>query len=319
MTASVPYARPAAGLVRMSLTRFILLATSVFLFVGLGSLLAWLYTDRVECLRTFFRGPGAIYLVFLAALAFSLCRLVVRQFSAGEPLRPAWFLLMAAGACQLVGTVCVQILGVYSPLNPLTHGMGAPAATAFNLNRFGLLVGGPLEMVLLAGGLGWMLYLCGRSGMRLEFRPADGFPVAIAGVLTCLQISDLMAGGEVALYDVISTATGPLLILLLAEASLVRNCMSAMGGGMIARCWNSFAAAIFLTALSNLGMWLDGHGLLSAAPATLSCFLCYLAATAYALGPAWQIEAIQHACGEIGVSRFSPLAVLGLLHTGRTR
>jgi hypothetical protein len=93
--------------------------------------------------------------------------------------------------------------------------------------------------------------------------------------------------------------------------------LSAAGGGMIARCWNSYAAAIFLTALGNLGLWLDGHGLLNAAPATISCFLCYLAATAYALGPAWQIEAIQSACGEIGVSRFSPLAALRLLHTAR--
>jgi hypothetical protein len=303
----------------MSLTRFILLATSVFLLVGLGSLLAWLYTDRVECLRTFFRGPGALFLVFVAALGLSLCRLVVRQFSAGEPLRPAWFLLMAAGACQLVSAVCVQILGVYSPLNPLTHGIGAAAATASNLYRFGLLVGGPLQMVLLGAGLGWMLRFARRSGMRLEFRPADTFPLAIAGVLTCLQISDLSAGGGATLYDVVSASTGPLLIVLLAEASLVRNCMSAVSGGMIARCWNSFAAAIFLTALSSMGLWLDSHGLLSTAPATMSCFLCYLAAAAYALGPAWQIEAIQRACGEIGVSRFSPLAALGLLHSGRVR
>jgi hypothetical protein len=143
--------------------------------------------------------------------------------------------------------------------------------------------------------------------------------------LAYLQISELVAatraGSELTLYDLISAATGPLLILLLAEASLVRSCMSVAGGGMIARCWSSFAAAIFLAALSNLGLWLDAHSLLSAAPATMSRFVCYLAATAYALGPAWQIEAIQSACGEIGVSRFSPVATwlsaLRLLNTGR--
>ena len=56
---------------------------------------------------------------------------------------------------------------------------------------------------------------------------------------------------------------------------------------------SSSSAAIFLTALSSLGFWLDGHGMLDAAPATISCFVGYLAAAAYALGPAWQIEAIR--------------------------
>jgi hypothetical protein len=323
MSPSFAPARPTAALNRMSLPRFIILATSVFLFTGLGSLLAWLRTGQVECAATFFRGPGALYLVFLAALQFSLCRIAVRQFSIGEALRPAWFLLMLSGGCHLVSAICVQILSVHSPLNPLTHSLSA--GTASDLYRFGLLVGGPLQMILMAGGLGWMLQLSRRNGMRPQFHLADSVPLAIAGLLAYLQISGLVAatraGNELTLYDLISAATGPLLILLLAEASLVRSCMSVAGGGMIARCWSSFAAAVFLAALSNLGLWLDAHGLLSAAPATMSRFVSYLAATAYALGPAWQIEAIQSACGKIGVSRFSPVATwlsaLRLLNTGR--
>src|SRR4051794_23661902 len=101
MAGSFPYPRPVAGLARISLPRFILLATSVFLFLGLGSLLAWLCTGRVECVRTFFVGPGALYLIFLAALEFSLCRMVLRQFADGESLRPAWFLIALSGGCHL--------------------------------------------------------------------------------------------------------------------------------------------------------------------------------------------------------------------------
>src|SRR4051812_12470922 len=94
--------RTTSGTVRMSLPRFILLATSIFLFVGLGALVAWQVTGRMESVRIFFRGSGAMYLVFLAVIEFSLGRLVVRQFSEGEPLQPAWFLIMMSGGCHLV-------------------------------------------------------------------------------------------------------------------------------------------------------------------------------------------------------------------------
>src|SRR5205807_3851314 len=119
----------------------------------------------------------------------------------------------------------------------------------------------------------------------------------VAGFLTWLQLSDIgravAGGGDLSAYDLISSATGPLSMLLLVEASMVKSCMSAAGGGIIGRCWNSFVAAIFLTALSNLGIWLDGHGLLPPAPGTMTCFIAFLAATGYALGPAWQIVAVQ--------------------------
>jgi hypothetical protein len=51
----------------------------------------------------------------------------------------------------------------------------------------------------------------------------------------------------------------------------------------------------------------------------MTWYVRFLSATACALAPAWQIEAIQHACGKVGVSRFSPfassLAALRLIQT----
>ena len=321
MNAVLTRARTSAASGRMLLPRFILLATAVFLFTGLGALVAWLRTGHVECAATFFRGPGALYLVLLAVLGFSLCRIVVHQFAPGEPLRPAWFLVLLSAGCHLVSAVCVQFLAAGSSLNFLTQ------RTASDFYRFGLLVGGPVQMLLLAGGLGSMLLLARRIGIRPRLRLWELFPLAVAGVFAYLQISSLVesvrAGGELTLFDLLSVSTGPLLFLLAAEASLVRRCMACVDGGMIARCWNAFAAAIFLTGLGSLGLWLDGQGMLPAAPATMCRFLCYLASTAYALGPAWQIEAIQRACGGIGVSRFSPVATwlsaLRLLNTGRAQ
>jgi hypothetical protein len=321
MDTSLAHARPAVGLDRISLPRFVLLATAVFLFTGFGSLLAWLSTGKAECATTFFTGPGTLYLLFLTGFEFSLCRIVVRQFKPGEPLRPTWFLMMVSAGCHVVSTICMQVLSVRSPVNPLSFRI-SPAMAA-DLYHFGVLVGGPVQMLLLAGGLGWLLHLFRQSGMPPAFRWQDVIPLMIAGILTYLQISTLVAasraGNVPGIYDLMCASSGPLLIILMLQATLVRNCMSVLNGGMIARCWSSFAVAILLTALSNLGLTLNSMGMLSAAPATISRFICYLAAMAYALGPAWQIEAIQSACGKIGVPRFSPVAswlsALRLLNT----
>jgi hypothetical protein len=313
---------------RISLPHFVLLATSIFLVVGLGALMAWLVTGRAECVRAFLQGPGAIYLVFLAALEFSLARMVVRQFSEGEPLRLAWFLIMLSGGCHMVSVVCAQVLNENSPLNPLTRGV----SSSFGLDpsavyRFGLIVGGPLQMLLLAAGLGCMLRLCRRSGIVARFRRSDWALMSIAGLAAYFEISDLLtapgAGRNLTAYDLLMVAKGPLAILLLIEANLVKSYMGTLVGGMIAKCWSAFAAAIFLTCLGSLGSWLNMDGYLPPELASVSSYLWFLSATAYTLGPAWQIEAIQSACGEVGVSRFSPvatsLAALHLLNPGRTQ
>jgi hypothetical protein len=303
---------------RVSLPRFVILATSIFLFVGLGSLLAWAGTGRMECARAFFRGPGAAYLVFLTLIEFSLCRMALRQFLEGEPLRPAWFLLTLSSGCNIVSAVCVQILGVPSALSSPT--------LAADFYRFGILAGGPLRMLLLAGGVGWMLRLSRRRGTLWRFHLSSWIPLWITALYTYVRAADLagavQGGGDVSFYDVIVNSTGPLQLVLLVQSAMVRSRMSSAGGGLIARCWNSLAAAISLSVLGNLAGWMDSQGLLPAGLATVSCFLAYLAATAYVLAPAWQIEAIQRACGEIGVARFSPLATslsaLRLLNTART-
>src|ERR1051326_9033757 len=104
MDTSLAHAHPAAGLDRLSLPRFVLLATAVFLFTGVGSLLAWLGTGNAQCATAFFAGPGTLYLLFLTIFEFSLCRIVLRQFKPGEPLRPTWFLMMVSAGCHVVST-----------------------------------------------------------------------------------------------------------------------------------------------------------------------------------------------------------------------
>src|SRR6202043_3817551 len=107
---------------------------------------------------------------------------------------------------------------------------------------------------------------------------------------------------------ILAASNGPLLVVLLFEAMLVKRFMSALGGGMITKCWTSITAAIFLTTLGNVGLWAAVDGLLQMPLLGTTWYIWLLSATAYALGPSWQIEAIQSASGEVGVSRFSPFA-----------
>jgi len=298
---------------RVSLPRFILLATSVFLLVGLGALVAAEVTGRAGCVDIFFRGPGAVLLVMLAFFEFSLARMVVRQFSNGEPLQPAWFLIMLSGGCHLLAALCVQILGVGGPLEPPAHWQGPWSdATATAIYRFGLIAGGPVQMALLAAGLFFLLRLCweSRIAARLSWLDSGLLLVALTGA--ACRIADVVhgvrAGHALAAYDLLEASSGPLLVLLLIEAILVKRFMSALGDGMITKCWTLITAAVFLTALANMGLWASADGILPQPLAAITWYIRFLAATAYALGPAWQIEAVQSACGEVGVARFSPFA-----------
>jgi hypothetical protein len=309
---------------RVSLPRFLLLATSVFLFVGLGALAAWEITGRAECVSAYFHGPGALCLVTLAFFEFSLARLVVRQFSPGETLHPAWFLIMVSAGCHLAGSFCVQILSVDSVLNPLTYSMRAWfALNQESLRRFGLIVGGPLQMVFLAAGLSYVVRLCLHSRIKARFRWPDWILLLLAAVPAYSEILRLVmaarAGQDITPYEMLAVSTSPLLVLLLIEAGFVRHFIAVMNGGLIARCWSAFVAAIFLTTLENFAVWMTNYNHVPGSLAATSWYICFLSATAFALGPAWQVEAIQSACGEVGAARFSPfassLAALRLINT----
>ena len=292
MRLSPPNARIPAGPLRVSLPRFIMLAASVALLVGLGALAASAVTGRGECAEIFFRGSGALFLAALALFQFCLARMVLRQFSEGEPLQPAWFLIMVAAGCRLVSTVCIHwhIPGTHPP----------------DVQRYGMLVGGPLEMALMAGGLACVLRVCRRTRIAIRWRAADSLFLLAGAAAACFT---MRLPAEASAYNLLLAGRGPLLLVLLLEATLIRRYMAAVGAGLIAKCWSSFTAAIFLAALGSLPL------------AGVGWCISLLSATAFALGPAWQLEAVQSACGEVGVSRFSPFAMslsaLRLLNTSR--
>ncbi len=68
-----------------------------------------------------------------------------------------------------------------------------------------------------------------------------------------------------------------------------------MGWGLIPRCWLAFTAAIFLTSLGDMGLWAVTEGYLPPAPVALSWHIWFVAAACFALGPAYQLQAIVQA------------------------
>ena len=107
----------------------------------------------------------------------------------------------------------------------------------------------------------------------------EGVLVAIGSAFALLQMGQtavaLWLTKSLSAGALLEMATGPLLVLLLVDCVGLRRTSPAVT--QLARCWGAFAAAIFLTLAGGMGLGLTG-------------ILC---GAAYALGPAWQVEATE--------------------------
>ena len=102
-------------------------------------------------------------------------------------------------------------------------------------------------------------------------------------------------GRSPGLISVVSWTSDPLLCILLFQAILIRRSTATMGLGLISRCWLCFTAAIFLTSLGDIGLWAWSKGFLSHGFEAISWHIWFLAAAAYAMGPAYQLQAMRRA------------------------
>jgi hypothetical protein len=160
--------------------------------------------------------------------------------------------------------------------------------------------GGPLNMVLLAAGLLVVVGLYKKVGLLRRFSGSDWIPLGLVTLFIASQLVEFarwnaMLREPATILKWISWITDPLLGFLLLEALLLRRAIVNSGGGLIARCWRAYAAAIFLTSVGNAGTWAVNSGLLQWRYHYFNTFIWFLAAIAFALGPAYQIEAIMGA------------------------
>lgn len=270
--------------------------TFAILVLGVFPAVEWVATGNERALRLFFDYAGALWLIALSLAEFGLCLLARAQFSRGEPLRQVWSLVSLSAAAHAVGSILSQALGASSGLNPFAGDAGWPAAA---VRQWGLTIGGPLQMAFLAAALALALRTYRRSGLLPRIRPTDWVLLAVVAGFAVWQIY------EVALYwgpnklanihEAITVITDPLLCLLLAEAILIRRSVLNMGWGLIALCWSAFTAAIFLTSVGNIGLWLTTNFALPKALAASTWYVWFLVNAAYALAPAYQVEACRRA------------------------
>jgi hypothetical protein len=270
---------------------------------------AWQITGDIRWIDVFFKYQGSLFFVICAAAELWLAWTALRQFSPGEPMRAAWMLITVASFYRFTGFLFTQILSVRSYLNPLLLISGATDESLFlTCRRFGLIVSGPLHMAVLAAGLFLILRVLRRLGILSRPRPLDLLFISCVLAFTVRQAYEIINWLRVtaAPYDlqkVLNWASDPLLSILLVEAVLIRRPALITGWGLLAKSWQAFAAAIFLTSLGDIGLWATAHDYLPWPYSSVTWYVWFLASAAYVLGPAYQVEACRRAFREAKVPK----------------
>jgi hypothetical protein len=268
----------------------------------------WRFVGDDALIVQFFKYQGSLFFVLCAAGEAWLAWSIFRQFSQGESLRIAWLLIALASLYRFIGYIFSQVLATESYLNPLFLSFGAHETSYYlRFQRFGLFVGGPLSMALLAAGLYPMLRVLRRLGFYTRLRSIDYFLIAVVLTFTIRQIWEisewlLVTPPPYDIYKALGWASDPLLSILLIEAILIRRSAVETGCGLLARSWGSFAMGIFLTSVGDIGIWATSHNYLPWPYSSLAWYVWFLASAAYALGPAYQAEAYRRAYSEAGAS-----------------
>lgn len=288
--------------IRVSIPNLILAMTGAYVSIALFNYTRWWVTGDIRCVISFFRGQGVFFFFAFNVIGLALSVTAWRQFSNGDVLKQSWLWIILAAACHLTGRVFVSLLGVDPSLvnkaSPAITWVGKDAAIAFY--RAGSIIGGPLQMLSLACGLFIVVRVYKRLGLLVRLTVYDYalLSVVVGYTLSFLfEVSQahLRLPGPVTATMVINWASNPLLSLLLLEATFIRRSVANMGDGLIAKCWGAFTAAIFLTSIGNMGLWATTHQYLTLPYSALTWGIWHFAMAAYAVGPAYQVEALRRA------------------------
>ncbi len=277
----------------------ILLAGGCAAGLGLAAFAAWGRTGDPSWVGTFFRLPGTLATVGLALLEVWFCLHVVREFGRGDALRPAWMLIVGSAVCNLASALFPEVLRAHPPLTFAAELHPDLARAVSDWQQLGLTLGGTCRFALLAAGLVAVLRVYGRLGFLKRLRAFDWVLLAIPAAYVLYDAGDLITAGRPgARMDFWLAArwlVDPLLWLLLGLALLLFRSVRGMGRGWVSRCWAWYSAGIFLTSLGDIGLWAANHGWLPRHLLALTWYAWLPAATAFALAPAFQLEAVRHA------------------------
>jgi hypothetical protein len=278
--------------------KLILILTAGYLALGLAIFVYWLVSRNVQPLTQFFRVPGAILFVWLAATQLWFATRICRELVPGEPLEIAWRMIAISATCDLLGTICIQWLAADSPIDPL-HYFHHSAGLEATIRECGLLLGGVCRFTPLCAGLFIVLRFYRIAGFLSRLTGFDlVLLLAFAGYLLGEGTELLMAlsdGKRLGMREGLNLPVDPLLWLLLGEALLLYRSIQKTGMGLIPRCWAAFAAGIFLILLADVSLWAARIGYLPWPWSALEWYLWVPAEAAFALAPAYQFIAMEQA------------------------
>lgn len=274
----------------------ILAITAVQLAVGTASVVRWSLFGRSDWVAWFFNYQSPAFFVGMNALTLVLSLAAWKQFSPGQSLRSAWLLLSFAATFRLLGSVFKELLD--------HHVWGRPVLSTFE-RQAGWTAEGPLSMVVLAVALFIILRLYKRLGLLAKL---TAFDHALLGVVTAYSLHvaytivqiQIHSHSRITIDGVLHWCGDPLICVLLFEAVFIRRAVVDMGWGLIARCWGAFVAAIFLTSVGSMGQWAVDFGYIRGAAVAITWLMWYPVAAAYALGPAYQVQAIRRVQARVG-------------------
>ena len=291
--------------VRTPIVKGILLLTAVHIAVSIIIFIFWRIVGDDTRIELFFAYQGSIFFVVCAAIELWLAWTAFRQFMPEEPMRAAWLLIMLASFYRFVGFIFSQILDTESYLNLFYLAFGhQPDSFYLTCDRFGLLISGPLSMSALAAGLFLILRILRRLGMLSRLRVFDYLLIAAVAIFTIRQIYEIVqyvfsASSHFDLYKVLAWTSDPLLTILLIEAIFIRRSAIETGWGLLAKSWGAFSLGIFLTSLGDIGIWATtNHYYIPWPYSSITWYIWFFASAAFALGPAYQVEAFRHALRE---------------------
>lgn len=291
---------------RVLYSRIILWAAAIQLLTGGLCYWAWVYTKNQAWLGVFFHYQGAIYFILLDAFGLWLCIVAWREFHQREPLGTAWLVISIATFFRLAGDLFNHWLCLNTYINPLHYAWRIwDPSTASSMDVWGSALAGPVFMVFLAVGLYRGLQHYKKVGMLGNLRAYDWVLVGGAAIYAAYVIGtvlhDVLSGtSTVRVGWVLTWPNDLLLAILLFEAILLMRTAVDMGTGYIARAWGAFAVAIFLTSVESLGHWLTVYGVFPYPENAVLWYLWFLWAAAFAMGPAYQVDAIRFAKARVG-------------------
>ncbi len=265
-------------------------ATLLMISFAVVALCAWQATGNSEWIRLYYNYPASGALIALYALEVSLVIFALRQFSRREALRRAWVFILAAAVCHFAGGICRHLLGSNAAFNPLS--MIGVHTGSHVFSTVGTWLSGPAHMGLLAAGILIVLRASKRHGFLARLTSLDMWTMGVICVLAGWHlINRVVAGGSTGLKFGVECVQVALVLVLLAEAILLRRAVLNMRLRIAARCWGAFSAAIYLTCIANITLsGADASRVPWPLAGAVWC-LWLVAAGAYALAPAYQIHA----------------------------